>query len=65
MLFKKKLGRYNREPNKIWIDKSNEFYKISMKLWLQENDIEIQNEGKSVAEVFIITLKNKIYIYKT
>ena len=35
-----------------------------MKLWLQEN-IEIQNEGKSVAEVFIITLKNKIYIYKT
>ena len=65
MLFKKKLERYNREPNKIWIDKSNEFYKISMKLWLQENDIEIQNEGKSVAEVFIITLKNKIYIYKT
>ena len=36
-----------------------------MKLWLQENDIEIQNKGKSVAEVFIITLKNKIYIYKT
>ena len=40
-----------------------------MKLWLQNNNIEIyskDNEGKSVvAEMFIRTLKNKIYKYMT
>ena len=40
-----------------------------MKLWLQDNDIEMfstQNEGKSaVAKKFVRTLKNKIYKYMT
>ena len=39
----------------------------SMQSWLQDNDIEMcstHNDGKSgVAERFIRTLKNKIYIY--
>ena len=50
---------------KIWLDKGSEFYSRSMKLILQNNDIEMyskHNEGKSViAERFIRTLKNKIY----
>ena len=40
-----------------------------MKLWLQDNDIEMHsthNEGESVGgERFIRTLKNKIYKYMT
>ena len=40
-----------------------------MKFWLRENDREMyatHNKGKSVvAERFIRTLKNKIYIYMT
>ena len=40
-----------------------------MKSWLGKNDIEMystHNEGKSVvAEIFIRTLKNKIYKYMT
>ena len=40
-----------------------------MKSWLEKNDIEIylaHNEGKSlVAEIFIRTLKTKIYKYMT
>ena len=56
-------------PNKIWVDKGSEFYNISFKKWLKDNDIEMystNNEGKSViAERFIRTLKNKIYKYMT
>ena len=58
-----------RKPNKIWVDKGNEFYNNSFKEWLKDNDIEmysIHNEGKSVvAERFIRALKNKIYKYMT
>ena len=58
-----------RKPNKIWIDKNNEFYKRLMKSWLEKHDIEMywtHNERKSVvAEIFITTLKNKIYKYMT
>ena len=47
----------------------DEFYNISMKSWLEKNDIETystQNEGKSVVgERFIRTFKNKIYKYMT
>ena len=61
------LKKSNRKPNKIWVDKSSEFYNNSFKKWLQGNDIEMystHNEGKSVvAERFIRTLKNKIYKY--
>ena len=66
MLFKKES---NRKPHKIWVDKGREFNNRSMKPWLEKNDIEIystHNEGKSVAaEIFIRTLKNKIYKYMT
>ena len=55
--------------NKIWVDKGSEFYNNYFKKRLRDNDIEIysiHNEGKSVvAEIFIRTLKTKIYKYMT
>ena len=49
--------------------KGSEFYNISMKSWLQDNNIKMysaHNEGKSVvAERLIRTLKTKIYRYMT
>ena len=67
--FEKVLDGSNYKPNKIWVHKGSEFYKRSMKSWLQDNDIEIystHNEGKSaVTERFIRTLKNKIDKYMT
>ena len=57
------------KPNKIWVDKGSEFYNVSFKKWLKDNDIEMystHDEGKSVsAERFIRTLENKIYKYMT
>ena len=59
------LKQSNRKPNKIWVDKGSEFYNVSFKKWLQDNDIVMystHNEGKSVvAERFTRTLKSKIY----
>ena len=59
------LKEFKRKPNKIRVDRGSEFYTISFKQWLKNNDIEMysaNNEGKSVvAERFIKTLKNKIY----
>ena len=67
--FQKILKESDRKPNKIWVDKGSEFYNNSFKKWLKDNDIEmysIHNEGKSVvAEIFIRTLKTKIYKYMT
>ena len=67
--FQSILNKSNRKPNKIWVDKGSEFYNISMKSWLEKNDIEMystHNEGKSlVAERFIRTIKNKIYKHMT
>ena len=67
--FQKILKESNRKPNKIWADKSSEFYNRSMKSFLQKNNIEMYSmyiEGKSVvAEIFIKILKNKIYKYMT
>ena len=67
--FQKILDESNHKPNKIWADKGSEFYNISMKSWLEKNDIETystHNEGKSVVgERFIRTFKNKIYKYMT
>ena len=61
--FKIFLDEWNNKPNKIWVDKGSEFYNISIKSFLQNNDIEIysaHNEGKSVvAERFIRTWKKK------
>ena len=52
-----------RKSNKIWVDKSSEFYNSFFKKWLKDNDIEMystHNEGKSVAaERFITTLKKE------
>ena len=67
--FKKILDDSNRKPNKIWVDPGSEFYNNKFKSFLKENDIEMYstfNEGKSVvAEIFIKTLKNKIYKHVT
>ena len=65
----KKYYKSNQKPKKIWVDKSSEFYNISMKSWLAENAIEVystHNEDKPVvAEKFIRTSKNKIQKYMT
>ena len=67
--FKKILDDSNRKPNKIWVDHGSEFYNNKFKSFLKENDIEMYstfNDGKSVvAEIFIKTLKNKIYKHMT
>ena len=67
--FQKIIDESKCKPNKIWLDKGNEFCNRSMKSYLQSNDIDmysIHNEGKPVvAERFIRTLKNKIYKYMT
>ena len=61
------LKESSLKPNKIWVDKGSEFYNISFKKWLRDNNIEVystNNEGKSViAERFIRTIKNKVYKY--
>ena len=40
-----------RKPNKIWVYQGSEFYNISFKKWLKDNDIELYSihyEGKPV-----------------
>ena len=54
------LKESNRKPNKIWVDKGSEFYNISFKNWLQDNNIEMystNNEGKSVIAERLIKLE--------
>ena len=67
--FQKILKESDKKPSKIWVDKGSEFYNNSFKKWLKDNDIEmhsIHNKRKSVvAEIFIRTLKDKIYKYMT
>ena len=67
--FQKFLDESNRKPNKIWVDNECEFYNRSMKSWLEKTPREMysrHNKGKSVSpEVFIRTLKNRIYKYMT
>ena len=64
--FQSILNSSKRRPNKIWVYQGSEFYNNSFKKWLKDNNIEMYstyNEGKSVvAERFIRTLKNKIFI---
>ena len=36
--FQKILKESNRKPNKIWVDKGNEFCNNSFKKWLKYND---------------------------
>ena len=53
-----------RKPSKILVDKGSRFSNILMKSWLQGNDIEIYNEGKSVvAEIFIRNSNSRIRKY--
>ena len=63
------LKESNGKPNKIWVDKSSEYYNSSFKKWLEDNDIEMystHNEGKFVvADRFTRTLNSKIYKYTT
>ena len=58
-----------RKTNKIWVDQDSELCESSFTKCLKENEIEIYstcNEGKSVtAEIFIRTLKSKIYKHMT
>ena len=67
--FQKVLNEPGRKQNKVCVNKGSEFYKRSMRSWLQDNDIEmyaIYNERKSViAERFMKTSKNEIYKYLT
>ena len=67
--FQKILKQSTKKPNKIWVDKRNEFYNSSFEKWLKDNNIVMYSthkEGKSaVAQRFIRTLKNKIYKYMT
>ena len=62
-VFKTFLNKSNRKANKISVDKGREFYNISVKSWLQDNNIEMysaHSERKTiVAERFIRTLKKK------
>ena len=39
--FQKILEESDRKPNKIQVDKGSEFYNISFKKWLKDNDIEM------------------------
>ena len=68
-VFQSILKKFNRKPNKIWVDKRSQFFNRSMKSWLQKNSIAMyatHNEEKSVAaDRFIRTLKNKISKYMT
>ena len=65
--FQKNLDDSNCKSNQIQVDKGSEFYNRSMKLWLQDSDIEIHstyNEKKSVvAGRFNRNVKSKIYKY--
>ena len=66
--FQKILDSSKRKPNKIWVDQGSEFYNNVFKKLLKDNDISMYSayiEGTSVAERFIITLKNQIYKHLT
>ena len=39
--FQEILHESGHKPNKIWIDKENEFYNRSMKSWLVDNGTEM------------------------
>ena len=68
-VFQKNWNESKHKSNKIWVDKSSEFYNRSIKSFSQNNYTEMystQNEGKPViAERFIRALENKIYKYIT
>ena len=67
--FHKIIKQSKTKPNKIWVDQGREFYNNNLKKWLSDNNIimySTNNEGKSVvAEIFVRTLKNKLYKHMT
>ena len=62
-------GNFCRTPNKIWVDKGNDFYNSSIKSRLHNNNIEIystRNDGQpGVAERFVKTIKIKACVHMT
>ena len=68
-VFNKIINQSNRKPNKILVDQGGEFYNHVFKKSLSDNDIIMYstfNEGKPVVvEIFIRTLKNKLYKHMT
>ena len=67
--FQKLMEKSNRKLNRLWVEKGSDFYNRSMKVFLENNNIEMystSNEEKSVAaERFIRTLNDKTYKYMT
>ena len=67
--FNKIITQSSRKPNRVWVDQRGEFYNNVFEKWLSDNDINMYstyNEGKSVvAEIFVRTLKNKLYKHMT
>ena len=62
--FQKIMNDSKRKPNKIWVDKGSEFYNISLKKWLRDNNIETYStnkEGKSV-KMRPVDVKDNTYI---
>ena len=56
-VLQKILDESNRKPNKMRVNKGSEFCNISMKSWLEKNDIEMYspyNEKKSVPNVDLL-----------
>ena len=39
--FQKILDEFNHKPNRLWVDKSSEFYNRPMESFLQNNNIEM------------------------
>ena len=64
-----KIISKGRKANELWVDQDSEFYNNSFKDFLKINSTEMYstyNERKSVfAEIFIRTLKNKIFKHIT
>ena len=62
-------GNFCRTPNKIWVDKGNDFYNSSIKSRLHNNNTEIystRNDGQpGVAERFVKTIKIKACMHMT
>ena len=52
MLFKK-FKESNRQPNKVCVDKGNEFYNKSMKSFFLNNNIEMCSEYN---EVYLVSI---------
>ena len=63
--FHKILGESNCRSNKIWVDEGSKFYNRSMKLWLQDNDIEMYSTLENRKYVVAEKLKYKVSKYMT